>query len=166
MLATIGYEGSDLNDFLSTLSASNVTLLIDIRERAQSRRKGFSKTALSERLALDGIKYMHVRALGDPKSGRDAARAGKMDEFRRVYRRVIESKEGISALERISSLMSCERVCLLCYERDFRDCHRAIVSQKLADIWGVPIRHLEVRENGVAKGAARRVRDTRKSAAA
>lgn len=166
MLATIGYEGSALNDFVSTLASSEVTMLIDIRERAQSRRKGFSKTALSETLALAGIRYAHLRALGDPKPGRDAARAGNLDEFKRIYRKVIGSKEGVGALERISSLMNSERVCLMCYERDFRDCHRAIVSQKLADIWGVPVRHLEVREIGVAQGNTRRVRDTRKGVAA
>jgi uncharacterized protein (DUF488 family) len=39
---TIGYEGVSLADFLATLKAAGVQLLLDIRELPISRRKGFS----------------------------------------------------------------------------------------------------------------------------
>ena len=50
VLLTIGYESADLADFLDTLRAAGVTLLVDTRERAQSRRPGYSKTALAAAL--------------------------------------------------------------------------------------------------------------------
>jgi uncharacterized protein (DUF488 family) len=73
MLATIGYERSSLADFVATLVHSEIEILIDIRDRAQSRMRGFSKSALSEALKEAGIGYVHFRQLGDPKEGRDAA---------------------------------------------------------------------------------------------
>ena len=47
VLATIGYEGAALEDFLATLAAARVTTLLDIREAPVSRRPGFSKRALA-----------------------------------------------------------------------------------------------------------------------
>jgi uncharacterized protein (DUF488 family) len=54
-LFTIGYEGCKAADLFSTLRASGVTLLIDIRDIPISRKPGFSKTALSEGLFSAGI---------------------------------------------------------------------------------------------------------------
>lgn len=84
-LRTIGYEGATLEGFLAALRRSRVSLLIDVRAVAVSRRKGFSKTALAAALAEAGIGYLHLRDLGDPKPGREAARAGRMSEFRAIY---------------------------------------------------------------------------------
>ena len=39
-LFTIGYEDAELQDFLDTLRAAGVELVVDTRERAQSRRRG------------------------------------------------------------------------------------------------------------------------------
>lgn len=67
-LATIGYQGAPLPAFLATLKAARVTLLLDVRGLPLSRRKGFSKTPLSEALMRIGIGYRHERALGVPRS--------------------------------------------------------------------------------------------------
>jgi uncharacterized protein (DUF488 family) len=73
-LMTIGYEGTTLADFLNTLKAAGVDQLLDIRELPISRRKGFSKTALSTALAKKGIGYAHERALGSPRDLRNRLR--------------------------------------------------------------------------------------------
>lgn len=67
-LATIGYQGAPLPAFLATLKAARVTLLLDVRGLPLSRRKGFSKTPLSEALMRIGIGYRHEHALGVPRS--------------------------------------------------------------------------------------------------
>ena len=74
-LATIGYEGASLAAVIARLWAASVSLVLDVRAIAASRRPGFSKTTLSASLAEAGIDYRHLRALGTPKSGRQAARA-------------------------------------------------------------------------------------------
>lgn len=166
MISTIGYEGAKLEDFLATLSHVDIDILIDIRERAQSRRKGFSKTALSEALSSANIDYLHLRELGDPKPGREAARRGDWDEFRRIFSKVVTGEAAQDAIRKIEEIAQGKRVCLLCYERDHTTCHRKIVSDILDDRLGSRTQHLGVRTLESLGKSGRRVLHPRQSAAA
>ncbi|MEL6566973.1 MAG: DUF488 domain-containing protein [Pseudomonadota bacterium] len=166
MLSTIGYEKVQLDDFVGTLLANNIQVLVDIRERAQSRRRGFSKTALSNRLAESGIGYVHFRSLGDPKEGRLAARSGDYDRFRIIYHEVMQSAAAMAAIAEIATIAETQSVCLLCYERDHELCHRKIVADELETTLGVRARHLGVQVIEPSKESARRMLHSRQSAAA
>ena len=131
MLYTIGYEGTDIDRFVATLKAVGVTVLADVRAVALSRKKGFSKTALRERVNADGIAYVHFVGLGDPKVGRVAARAGKQDEFRRLYSKHLNTAEARVALQALNKTAQEETVCLLCFERDPATCHRKMIADRL-----------------------------------
>lgn len=155
MLTTIGYEGASVDDFIRTLVIAKVETLIDIRERAQSRRKGFSKSALARALSQVGISYLHLRDLGDPKPGREAARAGEMVRFRQIYRGVLRTKSAKAALKVIAETAAGSNVCLLCYERDFQDCHRKLVADKIESRIGGKTRHLGVKQFGQAASLQR-----------
>jgi D-serine deaminase-like pyridoxal phosphate-dependent protein len=50
-----------------------------------SRKKGFSKTRLAAHLTEAGIGYRHLRGRGTPQRGRDAARAGDVESFERIF---------------------------------------------------------------------------------
>ena len=147
---TIGYEGAALEDFVATLSAAGVTLLADIRDRAQSRRAGFSKTALSTAVKGVGISYSHFRSLGDPKKGRDAARSGDWERFEEIYLAVLNSDAGQAALQALCEVAEHEAVCLLCYERDPRFCHRSYVAREVKSDLGCEVIHLGVQPLRVA----------------
>lgn len=129
-LLTIGYEG-----------ASAVALL-DVREAPVSRKPGFSKRAIEAMLAAAGIGYRHLRDLGTPKPGRDAARAGDIDTFRRIFDAQLASPAGRAALDEAAVLARDGGVCLLCYERDPERCHRSIVAEAIAARTGLAVRHL------------------------
>lgn len=148
MLFTIGYEKSDLSDFIGTLQKAQVEILIDIRDRAQSRRKGFSKSILSETLRDFGIDYLHLRSLGDPKPGREAARAGDMDGFRKIYYEILDSDAARQAMVQLQEIASHRRTCLMCYEVRAMDCHRAIVASRLTQEGGPKPQHLGVKKIG------------------
>jgi len=98
-LATIGYEGSVLPDFINTLISAGIKRLIDIREVPLSRKQGFSKRALSEALSGAGLHYAHLRALGDPKAGREAARKGDRHTFVRIYSNHLAGPDPQAALD-------------------------------------------------------------------
>ena len=149
-ILTIGYEGSTIEDFIATLTLADVRVLIDIRDVPVSRKRGFSKKALSMTLEGAGIGYVHLRDLGDPKPGRDAAKRGDMQTFERIFRTHLEGSAAQKALEQAISIASGERVCLLCFERDHSGCHRAIVAEEMAGREAFQIRHLGVR-HGLAK---------------
>jgi len=144
-LFTIGYEGAAMADFLATLAAAGVDHLIDVRDAPVSRRKGFSKNALAEALAEAGIGYTHLKGLGNPKAGREAARAGDHARYRAILHARLATSEGEVALARAAALARIQTACLMCYERDPAHCHRMIVAHHLIDMTGQTGRHLRVR---------------------
>lgn len=154
-LATIGYEGADINDFLATLAKAGVERVIDIRELPISRRKGFAKRALSSALEKAGIEYFHLKELGDPKPGRDAARNGDFATFRRIFSAHLEAQETKQALNEALKLSAESKSCLLCYERDPHYCHRMMVASVMSDLDEFEIVHLGVAP-GISKDEKRR----------
>lgn len=151
VLTTIGYEAADLDDFIATLQQVGVFRLIDVRELPISRRRGFAKRALSEALASAGIDYIHLRGLGDPKEGREAARAGDFVQFKRVFRTHMESDIAQADLQIATQHVLEGGACLMCYERDHVACHRNIVAEIISGRIEVDVRHL-----GVKHGLGRR----------
>ncbi|MXQ13815.1 DUF488 family protein [Microvirga makkahensis] len=130
---TIGYEGADVDRFLATLEDAGVATLADVRAVALSRKRGFSKSALRDALASQGIGYEHFIRLGTPKEGRQAARAGDGDLMRRIYcDEVLSREEAQEAFRDLEELAASRPVCLLCFERDPAICHRRVLAQQLA----------------------------------
>ena len=166
MVATIGYERAGLADFLATLKLSQIEILVDIRDRAQSRRAGFSKSALRDALENEGIEYLHLKELGDPKEGREAARRGDFAQFRLIFDGVMQTKEAKEALKKLQGLALEKQICLMCFERDQTTCHRKIVADHLQTLSGKKVRHLGVKDGAGKQLSVRRVYYTHQGAAA
>src|SRR3546814_6815867 len=132
-LAHSGLEGAAVDEVIATLQAAYIRLVIDVRALPISRRKGFGKPALSAALADAGIGYLHLKALGTPKAGRDAARSGDRETFSRIFAAQMASAEAVADLARAAELVKAERACLLCFERDPAQCHRSIVADAIAE---------------------------------
>ena len=130
-LFTIGYEGEPQAAVIDRLKAAGVTVLADVRAVAASRRAGFSKTILGASLHEAGIDYVHLRPLGTPKSGRDAARKGHIAEMRAIYDRHMAEPEAQLAFGQLKALAEQKRVALLCFEADHAGCHRAVLAERL-----------------------------------
>ncbi len=121
---------------LNELKRVKISLLIDTRAVAASRRPGFSKRQLAAALDEEGIAYLHLQKLGTPAEGRQAARSGDIETLWRIYDRHIKTPEAQAALAELMALIkSKKRIALLCYERDPRQCHRsriaALVKKKM-----------------------------------
>ena len=138
-LATIGYERASLDEVIAGLKAAKADIVIDVRAVASSRRAGFSKTVLAASLNEAGIDYLHLRALGTPKAGRQAARAGRIDEMRRIFQDHMQEPESQLALARAVEVAAERRAALLCYEADASGCHRRIVADDIRDQIGCPV---------------------------
>lgn len=141
-IATIGYETAPQAAVIERLAGAGIELLIDVRAVASSRRAGFSKSLLAGGLAETGIDYLHLRDLGTPKSGRQAARAGRIGEMRKIFSEHMTTAAALGALERAIEESLGRRACLLCYEADPACCHRTIVAERIADRTGATIIHL------------------------
>lgn len=142
-LSTIGYEGSTLDEFVATLQEAGVTTLLDVRELPISRRKGFSKTALSTAVRAAGIEYRHERDLGSPKTIRHQLHAdGDYGVFFKSFTTYLGSQKPL--LKQIAQELE-GHVALMCFERDPATCHRSIVAKHLEALVSVKTRHLGVR---------------------
>lgn len=130
-LATIGYETDTLDGMIGRLKAAGVETVVDVRAVAASRRPGFSKTMLGNSLRAEGIDYVHLRPLGTPKAGREAARRGRTDEMREIFHAHLAEPAAQVALGEATALASERRIALLCYEAEARCCHRAIVADEI-----------------------------------
>jgi len=128
---TIGYERTTLPDLIAALEDHGVKRVIDTRDVANSRRAGFSKKLLAASLDEHGIQYIHLRPLGTPKAGRIANRAGRMDEFRRIYNASFERPEAQLALLEAADLIREAPTALLCFCGEEKKCHRHIIAEAL-----------------------------------
>jgi uncharacterized protein (DUF488 family) len=143
-VATIGYEGTTVPDFLEALRAGEVELVVDVRSVASSRRPGFAKTRLAANIEEAGMGYLHLRALGTPADGRAAARAGKHHEMRRIFQTHLDTDAAQQQLADLADLVrGGRRVCLLCFEADPAHCHRTLIADALTGL--IPIRVEDLR---------------------
>ena len=141
-LLTIGYEGCTIDDVLTALKQARVGLLLDVRAVPRSRKPGFSKRQLAAGLDEQGIRYVHLQALGTPKPGRDAVRAGHPERMETIFRNHMTGDRPQAELAQAAGLASTERVCLLCFEHDPAHCHRRIVAEMIAGGTDLRITHL------------------------
>ena len=105
-----------MDEFLAELGEARVELVIDVRAVAASRRPGFSKSAMAGALKERGIDYLHLRALGTPKAGREAARKGRIAEMRTIFETQLETPEAELALEQANEAALERHSALLCFE--------------------------------------------------
>ncbi|MES3081800.1 DUF488 domain-containing protein [Sphingomonas faeni] len=130
---TIGYEATTMADFLAALKAAGVKRVIDVRALPLSRRPGFSKTSLAASLREVEIDYVHLKALGTPKRGRDAAKKGDVATLTAVYDEQLELPEAQAAAAIMLGLAAEKPSALLCYERDPCHCHRTLLLRAVGE---------------------------------
>jgi uncharacterized protein (DUF488 family) len=131
-LFTIGYEGSTPSDLIDRLRDAGVERVVDVRELPLSRRRGFSKSTLAAALMRAGIRYEHVRALGNPKPYRARYRAGDSAGGANAFRRHLHNGSYAALVELAESIHS-EKTCLLCFEESHVDCHRSVIAGAIAE---------------------------------
>ena len=142
-LFTIGYEQTPSKAVLDELEQAGVKLLVDVRAIASSRRPGFSKSQLAAGLDERGIGYVHLRGLGTPKTGREAARSGQYELLHKIYSAHLKTAQAREELDELSSLVKQSGpVCILCYERDHRHCHRRWIAEAIEERDAVRIENL------------------------
>jgi len=142
-LYSIGYEKTLLKDVLATLTGAGVATLIDVRDRPISRRPGFSKRQLAAAIEDAGMRYVHLAALGTPPEGRLANRRRDWERFWRIVEEKLACPEAELDLRKAAELAAEAPSCLLCYEGDWRVCHRRRIVEILAQRHQFEVRHLQ-----------------------
>lgn len=149
---TIGYEGLDIDNFLTILRLENVQTIVDVRELPLSRKRGFSKNGLRHILASNGFRYRHISELGCPKPIRDQYRQdGDWQRYTKDFEGYLAS-QGASIAE-LSELAQESNCALMCFEANYRMCHRSIVAAAVQQASGTEVEHLSADAVKTAKAA-------------
>ena len=128
-LYTLGYQGVDVDVYVSKLKAAGVGVVADVRETPWSHKRGFCKNILSNELSKVGIEYVHVKSAGNPKENRRTA--PDLAECLRRYKIYLDGNPlgVLDLIEVVRTAAARNRtVCLTCFERDVSDCHRSILA--------------------------------------
>jgi uncharacterized protein (DUF488 family) len=153
---TIGVYGWDLSHFLEALSAADVRLLIDVRQRRGVRGPEYAwanSARLQSALAGAGVAYEHHKELAPTTELRQLqyAEDARRREGRRSrtvlapeyvtrYTREILDQAPLDAVA--DELPVDGAAALLCVERDPEACHRSIIADRLAAEHDIAVSHL------------------------
>ena len=133
VLYTIGYEGLDIEQFVSRLKQYNINSLMDVRELPLSRKKGFSKTLLQKRLEEEGLSYFHAKELGSPREIRRKLKEDKdYASFFEEFSKYLEQNQ--NTVKEISDYLLGKIYCLMCFEQSADQCHRSIVAENFVTL--------------------------------
>ena len=130
---TIGYERRDGEDLISALIDAGVDTLVDVREKAMSRKPDFRGKALEGLCEDAGIRYVPMPSLGSTGELREQLReTGDFGRFRKRFTSLANRrmKEPLGMLADLSKQRS---IALLCYERCHEECHRSIIADLVAE---------------------------------
>jgi len=128
---TIGYEGLTVEEMIKLLQEHDILILADVRELPLSRKNGFSKTALKKNLSNAGIQYVSFRELGTPKELRHNFKDKIIDwtKFRELYMKYLNNQ--LDAIKKLEEIAWSKPTAIMCYEKDWRTCHRSIIAEYL-----------------------------------
>jgi uncharacterized protein (DUF488 family) len=155
-IVTIGVYGFDLDEFLGTLAAADVRLVLDVRQRRGVRGREYAwanSLRLQAALANAGVGYEHHRELapttelrqlqyredarlGVGKRSREVLAAEYVERYTREILDPVDLEPIVAELPRGSA------AALLCVERDPEACHRSLIADRLAGEHGLDVRHL------------------------
>lgn len=110
---TWGYQGRQVEALEEIVGQEGIDLVVDVRGNPYSRRPGWRKEQLEERL---GDGYRWIGWLGNERY-----RDGGEPELR-------DPRRGIEELAHVVG-DGVHRLLLLCYERDWKRCHRRMVVE-------------------------------------
>lgn len=130
---TIGYEKFTIEEYTEKLKEAKVTTLIDVREKAWSRKRDFCKTRFQNYLSKHGIRYLHLPKAGNPSSIRKSSK--NTTEVLKKYSQYLRQNKSVvtELLNEIETGNGRKKdvVCLTCVEDDFTCCHRSILTNSL-----------------------------------
>ena len=144
-LMTLGYEGLSIEKYIGKLISLGVKVLCDVRKNAYSMKYGFKKETLKLACEAVGIKYVHIPQLGIESDKRQSLKTqadydALFDEFERTT--LVDNRD---YLVQLKSIVDDEvRVCLLCFERDPRQCHRTRVANAVMTLPDVNFKYIPI----------------------
>lgn len=126
----VGYEGVTIERFIKCLSRNEIQAIIDVRANPISRKPGFSKKALEERLTEEGFRYFHYPELGIPS--RIRKQYENINDLLDYYDREILPTV-VPYAQEVVDICRMFNSAILCFEADARCCHRSRLARFISN---------------------------------
>lgn len=143
---TIGHSNRSLDEFAELLRAADVRRIVDVRAFPRSRAQPqFNIDTLPDSLALHGVSYEHVAALGG-RRGKSSAVPAEVNAFWihqsfHNYADYALSRAFHDGLTHLINTGSAHRCAIMCSEAVWWRCHRRIIADYLI-VRGEPVFHV------------------------
>lgn len=130
---TIGHSTRPAAGFIALLKANQIELIADVRRYPASRRHPqYNREDLARTLAESGIGYAHFPGLGgrrEPDPG--SANTGWPETGFRGYADYMATAAFEESMASLRTVASAQRTAMMCAEKDWRSCHRGLISDYL-----------------------------------
>jgi len=131
---TLGHSDHTLEEFIEILGRSSVRLVADVRSNpASARFPWFERNALAAELERRGLFYRWFRDLGGrrPATPGEDRHTALADPSLRRYAAAMNTPRFDERCAELLGLAASTVAVVLCAERDFRQCHRHLLADKL-----------------------------------
>jgi len=117
MFFSFGYSGWSREEFYEILKKFHINIVADLRKNPTSKRKEFCKEELEKSLKEKGVEYFWFEELGG---------------FKQNYYDFSLSKIFDENIKKLEEIGKNKNLLILCMEKDWRECHRKFIAQKIA----------------------------------
>lgn len=131
-IITIGYQDTNIDEFLNKLIWNKVQRVIDVRKNAFSMSYMFSKGRLSDILSKFDVDYFHQPELGiEPEERKELKTLVDYKNLFVKYRK--KMSEDNSQIENLIEQSKTKKIAMLCYESDPNYCHRGVLADMIRE---------------------------------
>lgn len=140
---TVGHSTRALDEFVATLNAYEIGLLVDVRRFPGSRRlPQFGAAELQQSLEAKGISYLWLESLGGRRIPAPISNnGGWTNSAFRGYADHTATEEFAEGLFELLNVSECLRTAVMCAELLWWRCHRRIISDVLVSL-GLDVVHV------------------------
>ncbi len=147
---TIGHSTHSIEDFIDTLRAYDIQLLVDVRTIPKSRHNPqFNSDVLKKNLRASGIGYVHLTGLGGLRRAKKDSlnQAWKNTSFR-GFADYMQTEEFEDGIVKLVELGEDRKTVIMCAEAVPWRCHRSLIGDALL-VRGISV--LDIMSKAVVK---------------
>ncbi len=130
---TVGHSTLPSGELVALLAKHGIENLADVRRFPSSRRHPqFNRESLSASLAAANIGYVHFPELGGRRAPLPhSLNTGWREDGFRGYADYMQAPAFAVGFSRLLAIASTRRCVIMCAEKDWRNCHRGLISDLL-----------------------------------
>lgn len=139
---TIGHSNRSQQELIELLRGLDVAALVDVRAVPRSgRHPQFKISALREACRQASVAYHWAgRQLGGMRAPTEQSPNSMLDGALRGYADYMNTRNFSRAIDQLINLATQAKVAIMCAERSYQNCHRALIADYLT-VCGVGVVH-------------------------